>query len=185
MQNKPPHSNETTRLFGKNESFLKPHQWAEARIPAPLGTFPLGSSSLKSLPMERVPLERIPLEWLLCFRVKPEHIGHRRTGPTFLGGNMMDTHIRYLPIGSALWIAPYRPLPIGCVLSFFPKPAHIVRHCTGSFFQGKNIIITHLYPFAWFSRAFVCVVFVTAQTKALRDGTHAYRTHRDGHYGDA
>lgn len=103
---------------------------------------------------------------------------------TFQGENMIDTHIKHLPIGSALWIAPYRPLPIGRVLSFFPKSAHIRRNCISSIFQGENIIVTHLYPFAWFARAFVCVVVITAQTKALRNGIHTYRTHWDGHHGD-
>lgn len=184
MQNKPPHSNETTRLFGENESFSKPNQWAEARIPTLLGIFPLGTSSLKSLPMELVSLERIPLEWLLCFRVKPEHIGHRCTGSTFQGGNVMDTRLSHLAIGCTLWIAPYRPLPIGRFLSFFPKLAHIGHRYIGTTFREENIINMHLFSFAWFARAFVYVVFVTVQTKAFA-GTHWYGTHWDDHHGDA
>jgi hypothetical protein len=180
MQNKLPHPNKTARLFGVSESFLKPNRWAKAKIPAPLGAFPLDTS-----PLGTPSLERVPLGGVFCFFSKAKHSRHHCTGPTFQGENMIDTHIRHLPIGSALWVASYRQHPIGSFLFFFPKPAHIAYRCIGTTFRGENIINTHLISFAWFARAFVCVVFVTAQTKALRNGIHAYRTHWDGHHGDA
>jgi hypothetical protein len=103
---------------------------------------------------------------------------------------MIDTYLMYSPIASTLWIAPYRTRPnrsraIGRVLSFYQKPAHIRHRCIGSTFQGENIIKTHLISFAWFARAFACVVDITAQTKALGDIVNAYRTHWEGNHAGA